>query len=159
MYQEEVVVDFQPQPDVISETRASLPEIPSGGWLEIEGLNMPFVFRVGGVDLIPRGRTWWQPLIYMARIPIWFIRRLETGRGDFMQFAMGGGVYMRRDDDRVSLSPLQPTGQAAWAETSYSALLDAWEESSERIRRYLLRELPDLADDPDLAPWFRGEED
>jgi len=152
-----IVVDFEPRPDVIADFKSTgLIHEPSG-LLEAYYLRMPATFRVDELELIPKGESYNMPLLFLARIMTDEIRELRDGGRTVVRFPMGvGGIVFNRHHDRVSLGPVDSSDRV---ETGYEALVGAWENCSSRIREYLLAELPELAENPDFAAWFRGEEE
>lgn len=124
--------------------------------LERYRLATPFLFRIRDVDLIPAG--FWLPLLWMGR---WALRDVQSLREvQHVDMALGGtGSYivLIRNGDNVTAELPGPHGVRA--DIDYTSLLAAWEDCSDRIRHYLHEELPELAEWPDFAPWFRGEVD
>lgn len=122
-----------------------------------QSLATPFLFMIGETYLIPP--DFWLPLLGMGRWATHEVQLLQEI--NFVEVSLGETgkhVLMSRHGDMVTVwsSCQTPTPRA---DVDYASLLAAWKDCSARIREYLRTELPELAENPDFAPWFRGEED
>jgi len=112
---------------------------------------MPVTLIVGNVAILDSGQL---PLINIAFDSLYTVRSLPRLKLERMILPPGGGLEFRLEGADATVVNLHnnATGQSPYLE-----LLQAWENFSYRVRRFLLDEFPELVQHPQLGEWFLSE--
>ncbi len=148
-----VSIDFQIDPEVLAKHRSLKPTEETAGVISQIWFRMPIRLVVGGTTIL----TWAElPLLYMA-LAIETLRDLPQHGSARISLPEDGSLRLRMEGNEVVITyPRITLPRYASARGSYDELLRAWEDFSNRVRSFLLKEFPDFRDHPQLGDWFRG---
>ena len=142
-------IDFQIDRNALEEHGALRLTEESVGALSHLFLRMPITLVVGGVTILDRAEV---PLIQMAYTALSVLKVLPKRGTDEVIIPGGSGLLllMEGSDAVVTYVHTGSTGRE-----SYSEVLKAWQDFSDRVRSFLVNEFPDFREHPQLGAWFR----
>lgn len=176
-----VILDFIVDKKAIEEDRASDPE-KAGVELIITHFWMPVRFCVNGVELSKFDEETIQrlakielekpniqkicsqddeiytrmSLLNVAIEGYAYLKNLKPGEeSTYEPMEDAGKYYFKRTEDKVSIKWNYSKKKAV---VDYIELLKAFENFSNKVRVFLLKEFPGLTNHPQFGAWFRGEE-
>jgi hypothetical protein len=176
-----IKLEFQTESSIVSDTRSTLLLSMSAEMIETTCFYLPVRFKVGEVDLfenISYDRTvfvchverdmlegtenseernpWISiPLLHITSAGFRQVRKACLGESVFYHLPGGGYLQIHPIGEKVEIT--SSLSQRS-VNVSCSELLEAFEDFSERVCRFIIQEVPELQDHPAWPTWFKDKE-
>jgi hypothetical protein len=172
-------IEFITENQIAGSTHSALLSSMSTEMIETACFVMPVRFRVGEVDLFEKvssdhivyvcpverdmlegtenseGNSPWSslPLVHVATVGFERVRKVCRGEREtaFYNLPGGGTLQIHSADDQVEISSSLSKRSV---KAGCSELLEAFKDFSNRVRRFIIQEAPELQDHPAWKNWF-----